>query len=259
MKRITSRDNIHFRELKKLCHSSRERRKKGQIVLDGMHLVESFIACHGRLEEVVFSESGLVRVEIARFAERGKTSWPATVLPDALFNELSNVETPSGILAVVPAPPAMSELDDAVDAVVLDSIQEPGNMGSILRTAAAAGVRQVLLSSDCAQAWSPKVLRAGMGAHFLLNIHEGCDLMSFLKGYRGQSIATALNAADELFSLDLKVPCAWIFGNEGQGVRPQVLSLARRKVGISMPGAMESLNVTAAAAICLFEMVRQRR
>ena len=258
MKHIVSRDNAHFRDLKKLCHSSRERRKSGCVVLDGMHLIESYVEKLGVPEEIVVSESGTRRGEIEKFLESQKSGQAITVLADPLFNDLASVETPSGIMAVVARPHNASGLNPEEDALVLDGIQDPGNLGSILRTAAAAGFRQVLLSADCAQVWAPKTLRAGMGAHFQLDIHENSDLPAFLGGYRELVLVTALEASDELFSLDLKKPLAWVFGSEGQGVRPEVMGLATQRVRIPMAGSIESLNVAAAAAVCLFETLRQR-
>lgn len=258
MKHIVSRDNAHFRDLKKLCHSSRERRKAGRIVLDGMHLIESYIDAFGQPEEVVVSEVGVLRDEIGRFLEKNAPGRRVTVLADALFAELATVDTPSGIMAIAMRPRCVHGLNQEADAVLLDGVQDPGNLGSILRTAAAAGFRQVLLSPDCAQAWSPKTLRAAMGAHFLLDIHENCDLPAFLAAYRGQSLATVLEASEALHSLDLGSSVAWVFGSEGQGVSGEVAELAMRRVHIPMPGKTESLNVAAAVAVCLFETVRQR-
>ena len=258
MKRIVSRDNAHFRELKKLCHSGRERRKTGRIVLDGMHLIEAYVERFGLPQEIVVSENGLVRDEIARFLAEGVADSSVTALADALFGELAVVDTPSGIMAVAGLPCSSAKLKCDTDTLVLDGVQDPGNLGSMLRSAAAAGFRQVVLSADCAQAWSPKVLRAAMGAHFFLDIHEGCDLVAFLAGFRGDSIVTALDAGDALYAQELTGPVAWVFGSEGQGVRLDVRGAAGRKIRIPMPGQAESLNVAAAAAICLFETVRQR-
>ena len=257
MKRIASRDNAHFRALKQLCRSGRERRKSGRIVLDGMHLIESYVERFGPPDEIVVSEAGLARAEIARcLAQRPGRA--VTVLADALFAELATVDTPSGIMAVAALPRGGRQPDPAADAVLLDGIQDPGNLGSILRTAAAAGFGQVLLSPDCAQAWSPKTLRAAMGAHFLLAIHENGDLPGFLATYRGQSLVTAPDGAADLFTAELGRPVAWVFGSEGQGVRPEVSALAGQRLRIPMPGHAESLNVGAAAAVCLFETVRRR-
>ena len=258
MKHIASRDNAHFKSLRKLCQSGRERRKTGLVLLDGMHLIESYALHFGALQEVVVSESGATRPEITRYLASGKAAVATTMLSDALFDDLAVVETPSGIMAIVAQPRCAHGIDQEIDAVLLDGIQDPGNLGSILRSAAAAGFRQILLSADCAQAWSPKTLRAAMGAHFLLDLHERCDLPSFLGGYRGQAVLTALDATIDLYSLDLKSPVAWVLGNEGQGVSEAVAQSTTLRVRIPMPGATESLNVAAAAAICLFETVRQR-
>ena len=256
MKTIVSRDNPHFKALKKLCQSGHERRKTGRIVLDGVHLLQSYAECFGVPEEIIVSESGRLKAEIAACLVGADA---ITLLPDALFRELAPVETPTGIMAVAARPSATTHPSADADAILLDGVQDPGNVGSILRSAAAAGFRQVLLAADCAAAWSPKTLRAAMGAHFMLDIHEGCDLPVFLGGYRGQAVLTALDAATEIYALDLRAPVAWVFGNEGQGVSAAVASSTPLRVRIPMPGATESLNVAAAAAICLFETVRQRR
>ena len=259
MKHIVSHDNAHFKALRKLCQSGRERRKTGLVLLDGMHLIESYVQHFGAPQEIVVSERGAVRPEIASYLESGKAVAATTLLCDALFDDLAVVDTPSGIMAVVTQPRCAHGLDQQIDAVLLDGIQDPGNLGSILRSAAAAGFRQILLSADCAQAWSPKTLRAAMGAHFLLDIHERCDLPAFLGGYRGLAATTALDVATDLYTLDLKTPVAWVLGNEGQGVSEAVAQATALRVRIPMPGSTESLNVAAAAAICLFETIRQRR
>lgn len=259
MKHIASRDNPHFKALKKLCQSGRERRKTGQVLLDGMHLIESYVQHFGVPQEIVVSESGALRREIACYLQNDYAEKSVIVLADVLFEDLKIVETPSGIMAVVMQPRCSHGVNQEIDAILLDGVQDPGNLGSILRSAAAAGFRQVLLSADCAQAWSPKTLRAAMGAHFILDIHESCNLSAFLGGYRGQAVLTSLDSPVEVYSLDLKGPVAWVFGNEGQGVRPEVAESTPLHVHIPMPGATESLNVAAAVAVCLFETVRQRQ
>lgn len=258
MRQIASRDNSHFKAIRKLCQSGRERRKSGRIILDGMHLIESFGARFGRPEEIVVSETGSKRSEISLYLASEAPECAIVVVGDDLFDELATVETPSGIMAIVNQPRVQHGLDSQADAVLLDGVQDPGNLGSILRSSAAAGFRQVLLSADCAHAWSPKVLRAAMGAHFQLDIHEQCDLPDFLERYKGRSLSTELSASSSLYALRLASPVAWVFGSEGQGVRPHVASAVDSRVVIPMPGALESLNVAAAAAICLFETVRQR-
>ncbi|HOL65586.1 MAG TPA: RNA methyltransferase [Accumulibacter sp.] len=254
---IASRDNAHFKMLRKLLASGRERRQSGQVILDGLHLLETYCAQQGVPDEVLLSESGAIRPEIAAWLQTAANGLRVSVFSDALFKQLSVVETPSGIMAVV-RPPSPLPLAERADSVLLDGIQDPGNLGSLLRSAAAAGFRQVLLSNDCAQVWSPKTLRAAMGAHFLLSLHENVDLPTFLATYRGKVLATAAAAAHSLYTVELSGPLAWVFGNEGQGIRPALLAMSDERVYIPMVGATESLNVVAAATVCLFETLRQR-
>ncbi|HCZ16418.1 MAG TPA: RNA methyltransferase [Candidatus Accumulibacter sp.] len=258
MKRITSRENPHYKALQRLCQSGRERRKSGRVLLDGLHLIEAYSQHYGVPGELVVSDSGACRPETARYLEGLVAATTVTCFADALFGDLAVVDAPSGIMAIVGQPQPACGLDCDADAVLLDGVQDPGNLGSILRSAAAAGFRQVVLAVDCAQAWSPKTLRAAMGAHFQLDIHEHGDLARFLAAYRGQSVATVPGGSSSLYSADLGQPLAWVFGSEGLGVRPDVVAATQLQLRIPMPGASESLNVAAAAAICLFETVRRR-
>lgn len=258
MRAIASRDNPHFKALKKLCQSGRERRKTGLVVLDGMHLIVAHELAGREADEIVVSDSGVSRAEISAYLASRAAGFPLTVLSDALFAELATVETPSGIMAVVSQPRPSGGLNRESDAVLLDGVQDPGNVGSILRITAAAGFRQVLLSGNCAQAWAPKTLRAAMGAHFHLDIHEAVDLVSFMETYCGLTVVTTLNASASLYAANLQAPHAWIFGSEGSGVSEAVANAARLRVLIPMSSGTESLNVAAAAAVCMFETVRQR-
>jgi TrmH family RNA methyltransferase len=156
-----------------------------------------------------------------------------------------------------PRPPATP--DTAAAAILLEDIQDPGNLGSVLRSAAAGGFTQVLLSPGSVHAWSPRVLRAGMGAHFALHIHEEVDLSKCVHGYRGTVIAADPRASLSLFEVDLAGTVAFLFGNEGAGLSAPLLRAAHRIAGIPTSASTESLNVAAAAAVCIFERVRQRR
>ncbi|HEX5802069.1 MAG TPA: RNA methyltransferase [Azospira sp.] len=258
MKTISSRDNPRFKRLRKWATQHRARRDDGVIVLDGLHLIEALTAAGGSLTELVVSSSGAARPEIAAWlAEYGERD--VLLLPDALLAEVAATETPSGILAVAAAPvPAGGPATD-VDCVLLDGVQDPGNVGTLLRTAAAAGIRQALLAPGCADPWAPKTLRAGQGAQFLLTIHEAVDLAGFLAEFSGNGVVTRLDAPQTLWETPLDGPLAWVFGAEGQGVSATVAAAATVAVRIPMPGATESLNVAAAAAICLFEKVRRRQ
>jgi TrmH family RNA methyltransferase len=160
-------------------------------------------------------------------------------------------------MAVVDTPRPAALPENPGPCVMLEDIQDPGNLGSILRSAAAAGVQEIYLSRHCVHAWSPRVLRAGMGAHFTLRIHEQVDLPRLVSGYGGTVLATARAAETPLYAEDLRGRVAFVFGNEGAGLSSELMRLARRIVSIPMPGDAESLNVAAAAAVCLFERVRQ--
>ena len=254
MKLIQSRDNLFYKSLRRLAESGRERRKTGRTLLDGVHLVEAWETRYGPVETLVVGESALAGGEIAGFVAGRE----CTLLSDALLRDLGLVDTPSGLLAVVAMPGRASAVDLDRDAVLLDGVQDPGNVGTLLRTAAAAGIRQVLLSPGCAAAWSPKVLRAGQGAQFVLDIHEDADLAEFVAAYRGSTAVTCLDGATSLYEAQWQGPLAWIFGAEGQGVRRELIAAADLRIRIPMPGAVESLNVGAAAAVCLFEALRRR-
>jgi TrmH family RNA methyltransferase len=254
---IRSADNPRFKALLKLVQSSRERSRAGLSVLDGLHLVAAYRDHVGNLEEVVVSDTGRdgteIRALIARLAPR-----EPLVLSDALFARLSSVVTPTGIIGVVRTPRPEPVLPRTGPCLMIEDLQDPGNLGSILRSAAAAAMPHVLLSKDSVQAWSPRVLRAAMGAHFLLRIHEGVDLAAAARAYEGRIVATAQRAPRTLFEEDLRGQVALVFGNEGGGISERLLAAAHAVVAIPMPGSTESLNVAAAAAICLFERVRQQ-
>ncbi len=254
MKLVQSRDNGLFKSLKRLAESGRERRKTGKTLLDGVHLVESFEAVFGPVETLIASESAAAVGEVAKFV----TGREIVVLSDSLMRDLGLVDTPSGLLAVVDTPKQLSTVNPKKDAILLDGVQDPGNVGTLLRTAAAAGITQALLSPGCASAWSPKVLRAGQGAHFALTIHEDADLAAFMDGYQGTTAVTCLDGSSSLYDAQWDGPLAWVFGAEGQGVQPELIAKAGLRVRIPMPGAVESLNVAAAAAICLFEALRRK-
>ncbi len=258
---IQSRDNPLVKRIHALSTSGRERRKTGLTVLDGAHLISAALDAGIALTQLVVSDSGLVREEHQALIARVGAQCPVANLPDALFSHVSAVDTPSGLLALVLMPTPELPADIGKDSlIVLDAVQDAGNLGTLLRTAAAAGIGMALLTEGCAQAWSPRVLRAGMGAHFQMQVFERVDAVSALAGYSGRIAATVLGARSQsLFELDLAGATAWLFGAEGQGVSDTLQALATTHVHIPMPGQVESLNVAAAAAICLFEQVRQRQ
>lgn len=258
MKHISSRDNAQFKELKQLATSAAARKKAGLSLLDGVHLCQAFLQQGGHAVQVIFSESSLTLAEVARLlSDCEAKNLPCLSLPDALYSALSQVENGVGVLMVVATPRlAVTEVLKR-NAVLLDGLQDPGNMGSILRSAAAAGISQIYCSQGCVAAWSPKVLRAGMGAHFLLEIFEGVALADLIAQSQIAVIATSSHTETSLYQCDLNRPVAWLFGHEGQGVSAELMVMAKETVIIPQRPEIESLNVAASAAICFFEQYRQ--
>lgn len=241
----------------KLIASAAERRKTGMSVLDGAHLLGAFLQSGGKPEEIMVSEAGLADPEIAGLLQRARGA-RMTLLTDALFGALSTVESPTGVLAAVRTPEPRAPAVHARLALLLEDIQDPGNVGTLLRSAAAAGADEVLLSPQCAFAWSPKVLRAAMGAHFVTNIVERADLAAFLAQYRGLSVALDAKGERSLYDLDLRGPVAILVGNEGAGLSAPLREGANARARIPIAAGVESLNAATAGSIALFEAVRQR-
>ena len=258
MKPISSSANPRYKALRKLVQSSQERRVTGLSVLDGVHLVAAFREHAGLPRSIAVSRSGLANPEIRALLET-MPGVEVLALGDALFAGLSTVATPTGIVAVVETPRSRPIARTMGACVMLEDLQDPGNLGSILRSCAAAGIPEVLLSRGSVHAWSPRVLRAGMGAHFMLRIHEDADLVVVARDFSGRLLATAPRARQTVFDTDLTGTVGFLFGNEGAGLSAALLAAARSIMSIPMPGKGESLNVAAAAAVCLFERVRQLR
>lgn len=254
MERITSPQNTLFKEVRKLLANRRERIKTGLAVLDGPHLLAAWLDAGKVVKQILLSGQGLKNPEIAALLERSQS--PCVLLDDKLFIQLSDLPSPSGVLTLVAIPESMMPRQDGF-CLLLDGVQDPGNVGAILRTAVAAGVDQVVLSAECADVWSPKVLRAGMGAQAVMSIIERADLLAFAHAFQGRLAATLLDGAKSLFASDLSGDLALVLGAEGQGVSPELASLAQVRLKIPMAAGIESLNVGAAAAICLYERVRQ--
>lgn len=257
MKHITSRDNPFFKELLKLAGSSRQRKKAGQTLLDGVHLVQAYLACGSKPQHLLVTQAALQDREVAMLLEK-LSGVPLTQLDDSLFAELTELKTPSGILALIDLPDPVVSAAQSRFGLLLEDIQDPGNLGSMLRSAAAAGCDAVFLSKGCADAWSPKVLRAGMGGHFALSVHESADLLVVAAAFQGKLLAALPDVKTSLYDCDLRGKLAFALGNEGAGLSDGLLEAASRHITIPMPGKIESLNVAAAAAVCLFEAARQR-
>lgn len=256
MKRIISRDNPTFKGLKSLSEDAREQRRLGMTLLDGCHLVAAYRDKLGLPERLILSEHGATQAEIQALCD----SLPEVeilLLRDSLFRELSGLATPTGVCAAIRIP-VSPPAGVSGSCVLLDALQDAGNVGSILRTAAAAGIVDVFLGPGCAGAWTPRVLRAAQGAHFTLRLHEQADLAAVMTSFPGTTVAATAHGGEPLYRHDLTGNVAWLFGSEGGGISPTLEAAAAKRAIIPLAVGSESLNVAAAAAICLFEEVRQK-
>lgn len=268
---ITSKENPLFKEVRNLqvtgSKGQKARLASGQALLEGIHLVQTWVG-DPSLRILLTSEVGLKNIEISQAVYEHLEICPETKvfqLDSALWDLLSDLVNAPHIAGLLDLPKSTLATPQSIatlngDVVILDRVQDAGNVGSILRTAAAAGFTQVIALSGCAHLWSTKVLRAGMGAHKLLDLYEGWSNQQVLSAVTAQLLATTADAEHDLYSLkkELLHPVAWVMGSEGQGVSEDILAQAK---GISIPidPRVESLNVSTAAAVCLFETMRVRR
>jgi TrmH family RNA methyltransferase len=248
---ISSRGNQHFKHLKKLNESPRYRHEVQQTILDGMHLIESYAECFGSPDSIALIEGG----NIDKIKSYLNEDTQVLEFPAGLFSEIAPVISPTGILASINIPHLEAPKKQNC-ILLLEDIQDPGNLGSILRSAGASGVDLVYLSDHCADLWSPRVLRGGQGAHFHLPCIEKVNFSDITKTFTGKIFATTLSGKS-IFQEDLKGPVAFIFGNEGNGIHSETMRLTSHSIHIPMEKGIESLNVSAAVSICLYEKYRQ--
>ncbi len=257
MLRVASRENAKFKTLRRLAESPLERQRRRTTLIEGAHLCQAYLDRVGMPQSCVIGAGALANAEVARIIAR----LPPSILieiDERLFASISQLESAPALLFVIAMPAMAAPVRVAGDAVLLDRIQDPGNLGALLRSAAAAGFALAYLSPGCAAAYGPRVLRAAMGAHFSMQIHEQCDLVELIAQSQLPVYATSSHGGEAIFDASFQGACAFLFGNEGQGIDAALLARTRL-VTIPQPGGEESLNVAAAAAICLFEVVRQRR
>ena len=252
---VTSRHNDLFKDLRKLLADPAAYRKVGKVGkvwLEGDHLCRALLERGRAPARAIVTESGWAQPALESLAR----SAPEFVcIPDALMRELSGLESPAPIGFLIDVDAGVMA-KPGVDTIVLDRLQDPGNVGSILRTASAMGVAQVIALKGSVALWSPKVLRAGMGAHFALALVEGAALAD-AAALGLPVVGTHLRDAQWLHETTLPRPLAWVFGHEGQGMSDAVTAACTLRVRIAQPGGEESLNVAAAAAMCLYESARQ--
>jgi RNA methyltransferase, TrmH family len=247
---ISSRDNARVKRWVRLQQDARLRREEGKAVVEGPHLVAEALRAGLKPLSLLVSESGLRQAEIQQLLAGREP----VVLSDSVFKQVADAQTPQGIAAEI----AIPKIAKAGDCVFLEGVQDPSNVGAIVRSAAAFGVGEVVLDRACADAWSPKALRAGMGGHFRIGIRQGGDLLSELERFDGAVICTAARGGQVLGEAVLHGRLGWVFGSEAHGVSSAVQERAKLEVRIPMDAAVESLNVAAAAAICLYEGFRRK-
>ena len=246
---ISSRDNALLKDLRRLAQDNTGYRKQGRFWAEGEHLGAAALARQVTPNLGVFSESywPLAPVQYARAAIKN------IVIPDSFFAAISGLESPAQMGFVFDLP-QLAALQPQLASVILDRVQDAGNVGSILRSASAFGFKQIIALKGTAALWSPKVLRAGMGAHWGVQLIEGVALADLAplavpivvtSSHRGVYLHEAIR------NQTLLMPCAWALGHEGQGVSAELEAQATLHVRIAQPGGEESLNVAAAAAICL--------
>jgi TrmH family RNA methyltransferase len=260
MQRVTSAHNDRVRDVARLIASSRDRRKSNRCVLEGAHLIDVYLARVGPPETLLVVDDALDDPAIEAIVARVPAARTISITR-ALFAQIATLPADIKALAVVAAPRSRpSSIGECC--LLLDDVQDPGNVGTMIRTAAAAGCDQVVLSKRCAFAWSPRALRAGQGAHFLTALVEDVDADEWASAFRaagGRVIATVVDGAPSLYGADLRGRVAVAIGSEGRGLSASLLAAADQRVTIPMAADSESLNAAAAAAVVLFERVRQQR
>ncbi|ENV34491.1 TrmH family RNA methyltransferase [Acinetobacter gerneri] len=252
---LESKDNPKIKHLRGLIEQNNYRKKQGQTVLEGTHLCLSWLQENRKINSIFTTEHALEHTDFDEIT--AQYTGMIFVISESLYKDLSTLGTTLACLAIVDIPSSSQALDFKSDTLILENIQDPGNVGTLLRSAAAAGIEQIICTKGSASLWSPRVLRAGMGAHFSLQCFENIVLEDVLPRFQIPVYVTSSHNSNSLYSKDLKKACVWVLGNEGQGVSEYALQHAEA-VSIPQPGGQESLNVAIAGSVCFFEMVRQR-
>lgn len=253
---LESKDNPKIKHLRGLILQASYRKKQRQTVLEGTHLCLAWLGQQRRLHSLFSTEKALEDPELQQVIAQHQGH--IFIISEAQYRDLSTLGTTLACLAIIDLPQSDMGIDYTVDTLILENVQDPGNVGTLLRSAAAAGIQQVIATPGTAALWSPRVLRAGMGAHFSLQCFENYEAEQILSKFSVPIYATSSHHASSIYQQDLTQPCVWILGNEGQGVSDYVLQHAQA-ISIPQPGGQESLNVAIAGSICFFEMVRQRQ
>lgn len=252
---LESKDNPKIKHLRALIEQNNYRKKHKQTVIEGTHLCLAYLEKQQPFA-IFTTEDTLSHPDFQKIQQLYHKN--IFIISQKVYKELSTLGESIACLTVVDIiPQDTSSIDFNIDTLILENVQDPGNVGTLLRSAAAANIKQIICTQGTASLWSPRVIRAGMGAHFSLSCFENVDLENILNHFKIPVLATSLHQAKSLYDIDLRQPLVWVLGNEGQGVSPFTLQHTQN-VKIPQPGGQESLNVAIAGSICFFEMVRQR-
>ena len=250
---LTSKDNPKVQHWRKLAEDARYRRAEKRALIEGPHLLAAALQHGLRPLAVVATEKAAAAREIANLI--GRSGVEPVLVSEAVFKSVADTDTPQGLAVEIAIPEKRSGGGSV--RVFLEGVQDPSNVGAIVRTAAAFGAARVVLDRGCADPWSPKALRAGMGGHFAVSIEVKADLSAELNAYRGNLLCTVPQGGMPIEEADLSGPVGWIFGGEGRGLSEETLRKVPLRVTIPMAEGTESLNVAATAAICLYETFRR--
>jgi len=256
---ITSADNPKVKAARALLHR-RGREQASQCLAEGVRLIEDVLRA-GVAPALIFfiAPAPDATRTVALLAAARSADVPIWEVSPAVFGTLSDTATSQGVIAVAPVPTA-APVDDADSLLILDQVRDPGNLGTILRSAEAAGIAQLFLVRGCVDPWSPKVLRAGMGAHFRLSLRSGVTWAEVGQQLAGRPLWLAdVHGSIVYDHVDWTARCALAIGGETAGFGTEATALAAGRVVIPMSGKTESLNVAMAATVLLFEVARQRR
>lgn len=261
---ITSDKNPTAKLAKALLTQSRQRKKAGQTVLEGVHLIEAALQANHLPQQIIISYSGLSHPEVQALLTSlndYNLDNRLTVVSDSVYQGITTLGNGVEIMAIVDVPEHnLHTLKSPIttDCLILNDVQDNGNVGTLLRTAAAVGIKNIICTKGSAQAWSPKTMRAGMGAQFGLTIYEGIEADEVLSYLRLPIYATSSHTDNIIYKQNLNRPVAWVMGHEGQGVCEDIMKQAT-PVALPQPNGQESLNVAIAGALCMYETLRQRQ
>lgn len=260
MQRITSKDNELIKHIKKL-KDKKYRDSNNEFVVEGIKLIQEAIQEKANIKQIVICEDCEKTEMLSEDLKYEIAKQECVYVPEKIFKTISEVSTPQGILAIIKKNNQNTEIDYTQDIIVaLDDIQDPGNLGTILRTVDSIGLTQILVSKGTADCYNPKVVRSTMGAIFRVRIIECEDLEKMLKEikkHKFKIVTTSLQTQNSIYDIDYQKKVI-IIGNEANGVEKNIQNIADEKVKIPMLGKTESLNASVATGIVLYEYVRQK-